>query len=597
MAGATAEAGAPEATSEGLIRRGFGSRLREDREVGCTHARQCLPEKNFAVYIGLHRTNPSRRCAASWLPVEMNKFERQSSSADIQTLPDDIAEELSRLPSEVLSVDDAPSLAPPAPLSQDEVRTIVISLMLTMFLAALDQTIVATALPTIGRQFHDVSNLSWVITAYLLASTAVAPVFGSLSDIYGRRVMIIISLSLFVAGSVLCAIAPNLPMLILARGLQGLGGGGIMPVVQTVISDVVSPRERGQYQAYFSSVWMVGGILGPVIGGVFAEHLHWSMIFWINVPLAAAAIALLLPRMKKIPVFHRKRKVDWLGGVLLMASAVVFMLVLTWGGTRFPWLSPTVLAMVGGAVALAVTFVWHARRADEPFLPLPLLGGSVAPFGLAAGGCALGAITGLTVQLPLYYEAVYHLSASEAGLALIPLAAVSTIGAAVAGRTMARAKHYKRVAIVGTSWAALCGLGLTLTTLPLWALLTLMAAFALGLGTTFPVCVVSVQNSVSRPQVGTITGALNFFRSLMSSFTVAAFAAILLIALGADIPLAGEHHVAGSVAIPADDMRHAFRYVFGAATALMTGAALCLIMMEERPLAGPTVAQQVEMAE
>lgn len=252
--------------------------------------------------------------------------------------------------------------------------------------------------------------------------------------------------------------------------------------------------------------------------------------------------------------------------------------------------------MVGGAVALAVTFVWHARRAEEPFLPLPLLGGSVVPFGLTAGGCALGAITGLTVQLPLYYEAVYHLSASEAGLALIPLAAVSTCGAAIAGRTMARAKHYKRVAIVGTSWAALCGLGLTLTTLPLWALLTLMAAFALGLGTTFPVCVVSVQNSVARPQVGTITGALNFFRSLMSSFTVAAFAAILLIALGADVPLAGEHHGAVN-AIPADDMRHAFRYVFGAATALMAGAALCLIMMEERPLAGPSTTQPVEMAE
>lgn len=527
----------------------------------------------------------------------MNKFDRQSSSADIQALPDDIAEELSRLPSEVLSVDDAPSLAPPAPLSQDEVRTIVISLMVTMFLAALDQTIVATALPTIGRQFQDASNLSWVITAYLLASTAVAPVFGTLSDIYGRKAMIITSLSLFVAGSILCAIAPNLPMLILARGLQGLGGGGIMPVVQTVISDVVSPRERGQYQAYFSSVWMVGGILGPVIGGVFAEHLHWSMIFWINLPLAAAAIVMLLPKMKKIPVFHRKRKVDWLGGVLLMASAVVFMLVLTWGGTRFPWLSPTVLAMVGGAVALAVTFVWHARRADEPFLPLKLLTGSVAPFALTAGGCGLGAITGLTVQLPLYYEQVYHLSASEAGLALIPLAAVSTCGAAIAGRTMARARHYKRVAIIGTSWAAFCGLGLTLTTLPLWGLLTLMAAFALGLGTTFPVCVVSLQNSVARPQVGTITGAMNFFRSLMSSFTVAAFAAILLIALGADVPLAGEHHAAGTVAIPADDMRHAFRYVFGAATALMTTAALCLIMMEERPLAGPAVTKHVEMAE
>ena len=187
--------------------------------------------------------------------------------------------------------------------------------MLTMFLAALDQTIVATALPTIGRQFNDVSNLSWVITAYLLASTAVAPVFGTLSDIYGRRAMIITALGLFVAGSVLCAVAPNMPMLILARGLQGIGGGGIMPVVQTMISDVVSPRERGQYQAYFSSVWMAAGIGGPVLGGVFAEHLHWSMIFWINLPLTLAALALLLPKMSKIPVYHRRRKVDWLGGV------------------------------------------------------------------------------------------------------------------------------------------------------------------------------------------------------------------------------------------------------------------------------------------
>jgi MFS family permease len=384
--------------------------------------------------------------------------------------------------------------------------------------------------------------------------------------------------------------------LILGRGLQGLGGGGIMPVVQTVISDVVSPRERGQYQAYFSSVWMVGGILGPVIGGVFAEHLHWSMIFWINLPLAAAALALLLPKMGKIPVFHRKRKVDWLGGVLLMASAVVFMLVLTWGGTIYPWLSPTVLSMISAAVAMAVAFVWYARRADEPFLPLPLLGGTVAPFALTAGGCALGAITGLTVQLPLYYESVYHLSASEAGLALIPLAAISTCGAAIAGRTMARSKHYKRVAVVGTSWAALCGLGLALTTLPLWGLLMLLAAFALGLGTTFPVCVVSLQNSVARAQVGTITGAMNFFRALMSSFTVAAFAAILLISLGADIPLAREHQ--GTVhAIPPADMLAAFRYVFGAATAMMGCAALCLIIMEERPLAGPTIAQPVEMAE
>jgi len=515
----------------------------------------------------------------------MNKFERQSHMpAASNHLTEELEAELSELPTQVIAIEDSPPIAPRAPLTPDEVRAILASLMLAMFLAALDQTIVATALPTIGRQFHDVSSLSWVITAYLLASTAVAPVFGTLSDIYGRRAMIIVSLSLFIAGSVLCALAPNMPVLILARGLQGLGGGGILPIVQTILSDIVSPRERGQYQAYFSGVWVAAGIGGPVLGGVFAEHLHWSMIFWINLPLALAALALLVPKMNKIPVFHRRREVDWLGGLLLMAGAVVLMLVLTWGGNRFLWLSPTILGMTGASLALAIAFVWHARRADEPFLPLRLLSGSVVPFAILAGSCALGAMTGLTVQLPLYYEVVYHLSASEAGLALIPLAAISTCGAAIAGRTMARARHYKRVAIIGDFTAAVCGAALALTTLPLWGLLLLLSVFALGLGTTFPISVVSIQNAVARAQVGTVTGGMNFFRSLASSFTVAAMTAILLMALGADISLGGEHPVNS---IPAADMIHAFRYVFGAAAAMMACAMLCMITMEERRLAGP----------
>src|SRR6478735_4358194 len=318
----------------------------------------------------------------------MNKHERHSRlPAEPHSMAEEIKAELAEIPTEVIAISDAPPIAPRAPLTPDEVRAILVSLMLAMFLAALDQTIVATALPTIGRQFHDVSNLSWVITAYLLASTAVAPVFGTLSDIYGRRAMIVASLSLFIAGSVLCAVAPNMPILILARGLQGLGGGGIMPIVQTVISDLVTPRERGQYQAYFSGVWVAAGIGGPVLGGVFAEHLHWSMIFWINLPLALAALALLLPKMGKIPVYHRRREVDWLGGVLLMASAVVFMLVLTWGGNRFLWLSPAIVAMLGASFALALGFFWHAARTDEPFLPLSLLGGTVVPFAIPAGGC------------------------------------------------------------------------------------------------------------------------------------------------------------------------------------------------------------------
>jgi len=526
----------------------------------------------------------------------MNKHERQSRHpAEARSVTEEIEAELTEIPGEVIAISDAPSIAPRAPLTADEIRAIIASLMVAMFLAALDQTIVATALPTIGRQFQDVTNLSWVITAYLLASTAVAPVFGTLSDIYGRRAMITTSLSLFIAGSVLCAVAPSLPVLILGRGLQGLGGGGILPIVQTIISDIVSPRERGQYQAYFSGVWVAAGIGGPVLGGVFAEHLHWSMIFWINLPLSLAALALLVPKMAKIPVFHRRREVDWFGGLLLMASAVVFMLVLTWGGNRYLWLSPVILAMLGASFALTGVFIWHVKRAREPFLPLSLLGGNVVPFAIFAGSCALGAMTGLTVQLPLYYEVVYHLTASEAGLALIPLAAISTCGAAIAGRTMARARHYKRVAIIGDLTAAACGAVLAFTTLPLWGLLLVLSVFSLGLGTTFPITVVSIQNAVARPKVGTVTGGMNFFRSLASSFTVAAMTTILLMALGADISLGGEHR--GPVSsIPVDDMIHAFRYVFGAAAALMSCALLCMITMEERPLAGPTT-RAVEMAE
>jgi EmrB/QacA subfamily drug resistance transporter len=533
-------------------------------------------------------------------PVRMSMSEHQRREPEGRhLLSDEAAAELTHLPTEVIDLGDAPPLAPSSPLTKGEVRSILLSLLMAMFLAALDQTIVATALPTIGRQFGDVDNLSWVITAYLLSSTAVAPVFGSLSDIYGRRATIIASLSLFVAGSVMCALAPSLLVLILGRALQGLGGGGIMPIVQTVISDVVTPRERGQYQAYFSAVWVSAGIGGPVLGGAIAEHLHWSMIFWINLPLAVGALALLLPKMGKIPVYHRRRKVDWLGGVLLMAAALAVMLVLTWGGTRFSWLSPTILALAGAAVLLAVIFIWHALNAAEPFLPLQLMGGPVVPWAIVAGGLAMGALIGLTVHMPLYYEAVYHLSASESGLALIPLAAISVGGAAIAGRAMTRMNHYKQVAIIGTAFAAVMGAVLaTFAAMPLWLLLTVLSLFSLGLGTVFPVSTVSVQNAVARPQIGTATGAMNFFRALMSSFTVAAFTAVLLIAFGGQIELGGAEarHAVGTVA--SAEMVAGFRWVFAAAAAMLAGAAICIALMEERKLAGPEkTAPPLDLAE
>jgi MFS family permease len=298
-------------------------------------------------------------------------------------------------------------------------------------------------------------------------------------------------------------------------------------------------------------------------------------------------MALLLPKMKKIPVFHGRRKVDWLGGVLLMVSAVTFMLVLTWGGTKLSWASPTIMSLIGVAAVMAFAFIWHATHTDEPFLPLALMSGSVVPYAMAAGGCAMGAMLGLTVHMPLYYEVVYGLTAAEAGLALIPIAAVSVLGAAAAGHTMTKAVHYKRIAIAGTSCAAIMALTIALSTpLPLPALLVMLAIFSIGLGMVFPVSLVSIQNAVPRPQVGTATGAMNFFRALLSSFTVAAFTTILLMALGPAISFSGEH--AGATReIAAPDMIRAFRYVFEAAAALLALSALFITLMEERPLAGP----------
>jgi len=305
---------------------------------------------------------------------------------------------------------------------------------------------------------------------------------------------------------------------------------------------------------------------------------------------------MLLPKMRRMPTYHRPRKVDWVGGMLLMASVVVLMLVLTWGGTRLPWLSPTIASMIGAALLLAATFVWHAKRVDEPFLPLPLMGGRIVPFAMLTVGCGSGALVGLTVLLPLYYGPVYHLSASEAGIGLIPLVAATVPGASLAGWWMAHMKHYKRIAILGTTSAAGAGLFLVIISpLPLWFLVTILSVQGLGLGTIFPVSVVSIQNSVARSQIGTATGALNFSRALFGSLSVTAFTTILMMALGVQIAI-DETQRGMITSIPASDMAAAFRYVFAAATVLLAMASLSLFLMEERPLAGP-VAKPAELME
>ena len=226
--------------------------------------------------------------------------------------------------------------------------------MLGGFLSAVNQTIVASALPTIGRDLGDFQNLSWVIIAYLLSSTVVAPLYGKLSDIHGRRAMMLAAIGLFIAGSVLSAVATNMAMLIIGRTLQGIGGGGIVPMVQTTVADMITPRERGNYQAFMGTAWIAAGVVGPALGGIIADRLHWSVIFWLNVPLGLLTAFIVSGSMKRLPRHDRTHKLDILGATLMIAAAVALLLALTSGGTRVPWISPAIFGLVALAMALTV---------------------------------------------------------------------------------------------------------------------------------------------------------------------------------------------------------------------------------------------------
>jgi EmrB/QacA subfamily drug resistance transporter len=470
-----------------------------------------------------------------------------------------------------------------------EIRAIILGLLLAMFLSALNQTIVATALPTIGREFDDFENLSWIVTAYLLTSTAVAPLYGKFSDVHGRRAVMLAAIAIFIAGSVMCALAPNMLTLVLGRALQGLGGGGILPIAQSIIADIIAPRIRGRYQAYMGSVWVSAGAAGPVLGGVLAEHLHWSLVFWINVPLGLAAALMTHRRLRGLPRHDRPHKLDLLGAVLMMGAAVPLLLALTWGGARYPWLSPVILSLLAASAALSLAFTWRLTAAPEPFLPIPVMANPIMRWGTAATSFAMGTSIGLTIFVPLYYEVVHKLSATRSGLAMIPIVAMTTPGSILSGRAMMYLKHYKWVPIVGLtlSIAALAALAWH-PRMPLAGVLVALSIVAMGIGSTYPVATVSIQNAMARHQQGIAMGAMNFFRSLGSALVVAMMGAIILAWLGA-VPERGTG--AGSLGAFAAsrgiDMAEVFAYVFVAAAICLCLALVSIAAMEERPLRGP----------
>ncbi|GGF55914.1 MFS transporter [Azorhizobium oxalatiphilum] len=469
-------------------------------------------------------------------------------------------------------------------LSHTEIRAIIFGIMLAMLLAALDQTIVATALPTIGADLHDFENLSWVVTAYLLTSTAVTPLYGKLSDVHGRRAMMLCAISVFSVGSLACALAPNMLTLILARGLQGLGGGGLISLAQTIIADIVSPRERGRYQGMIASVFMASSIGGPVLGGVLAEHAHWSMIFWINLPLGLAAFLMTDRQLRRLPRHDRKAKVDVLGAVLMVTSTVALLLMLTWGGVRYHWDAPEMLALAGAAAIFAVLFVWRIAAAEQPFLPLTILLHPIVSRGTTAALFTMGTLIALSINVPLYFESVRHLTASQSGLGLIPLMGGVVLGSYGSGRALATVTHYKRVAVAGQC-AAIAGLlALALgPALPHMALMmVLLGLIGTGIGCLLPIATVSIQNAMPPHLMGTATGAMNFFRSLGAAILVAGFGAVLMAALGI---MPGQGDVSRLISgADAERLIHAFRLVFGGAAVSLTLGLCALLSMEERPL-------------
>ena len=400
-------------------------------------------------------------------------------------------------------------------------------LMLGMLIASLDQTVVATALPTIVSDLGGLNQLSWVVTGYLLASTASTPLWGKLGDMYGRKRLFQATIVLFLIGSALCGISQNIGELIIFRALQGLGGGGLIVLAQSIIADVVSPRERGRYQGVFGAVFGVSSVAGPLLGGFFVDNLTWRWVFYINLPIgviALAVIAVALPASTQ----RGHHRIDYLGTVLLAAAATSLVLLTSLGGTVYPWGSlPIILLAVAGAI-LIVVFIFVERRAAEPVLPLSLFRNRVFAYASAIGFVVGFALFGVTTYLPLFLQVVNGATPTISGLRLLPLILGLLTTSITSGQLITRWGRYKIFPIIGT---ALMVVGMILLSLMneltnVWLSSLYMLVLGLGLGLVMQVLVIAVQNAVDYRDLGAATSGATFFRSIGGSFGTAIFGAI-----------------------------------------------------------------------